>query len=64
MVSAASFSNSHWTYGSPRLERYNGVAAVDINGEAAPGVSSGEAMKEMEKLVGAAAARLLGGLDR
>ena len=51
MVSAASFSNSHWTYGSPRLERYNGVAAVDINGEAAPGVSSGEAMKEMEKLV-------------
>jgi multidrug efflux pump len=52
MVSAASFSNSHWTYGSPRLERYNGVAAVDINGEAAPGVSSGEAMKEMEKLVG------------
>ncbi len=51
MVSAASFSNSHWTYGSPRLERYNGEAAVDINGEAAPGVSSGEAMKEMEKLV-------------
>ncbi|HEY4973566.1 MAG TPA: efflux RND transporter permease subunit, partial [Steroidobacteraceae bacterium] len=51
MVSVASFSNSHWTYGSPRLERYNGVAAVDINGEAAPGVSSGEAMKEMEKLV-------------
>jgi multidrug efflux pump len=51
MVSAASFSNSHWTYGSPRLERYNGVAAVDINGEAAPGVSSGEAMKEIEKLV-------------
>ncbi len=51
MVSAASFSNSHWTYGSPRLERYNGVAAVDINGEAALGVSSGEAMKEVEKLV-------------
>jgi multidrug efflux pump len=52
MVSVASFSNSHWTYGSPRLERYNGVAAVDISGEAAPGVSSGEAMKEIEKLVG------------
>jgi len=51
MVSVASFANSHWTYGSPRLERYNGVAAVDINGEAAPGVSSGEAMKEIEKLV-------------
>ncbi len=51
MVSVASFANSRWTYGSPRLERYNGAAAVDINGEAAPGVSSGDAMKEIEKLV-------------
>jgi len=51
MVSVASFANSHWTYGSPRLERYNGAAAVDINGEAAPGISSGVAMKEIEKLV-------------
>jgi multidrug efflux pump len=51
MVSVASFADSHWTYGSPRLERYNGEAAVDINGEAAPGVSSGEAMQEIEKLV-------------
>ncbi len=51
MVSAASFTNSHWDYGSPRLERYNGVSAVNINGEAAPGVSSGEAMAEVEKLV-------------
>ncbi len=51
MVSVASFANSHWTYGSPRLERYNGIAAVNINGEAAPGVSSGDAMKELEKLV-------------
>jgi multidrug efflux pump len=50
MVSVASFANSHWTYGSPRLERYNGAAAVDINGEAAPGISSGVAMKEIEKL--------------
>jgi multidrug efflux pump len=50
MVSVASIANSHWTYGSPRLQRYNGVAAVDINGEAAEGVSSGEAMKEIEKL--------------
>ena len=51
MVSVASFATSHWSYGSPRLERYNGEAAVDINGEAAPGVSSGEAMLEVEKLV-------------
>ena len=64
MVSVASFAASHWEYGSPRLERFNGASAVEINGEAAPGVSSGEAMKEIEKLVGAAAAGLLGGLDR
>jgi multidrug efflux pump len=51
MVSVASFANSHWENGSPRLERYNGVSAMEINGEAAPGVSSGEAMHEVEKLV-------------
>jgi multidrug efflux pump len=51
MVSVASFANSHWDYGSPRLERYNGASAMEINGEAAPGVSSGDAMKEIEQLV-------------
>jgi multidrug efflux pump len=50
MVSIASIANSHWEYGSPRLERYNGVAAMEINGEAAAGVSSGDAMKELERL--------------
>jgi multidrug efflux pump len=51
MVSVASFANSHWDYGSPRLERYNGAAAIEVNGEAAPGVSSGDAMQEVERLV-------------
>ena len=51
MVNVASFAASHWEYGSPRLERYNGMAALDVNGEAAPGVSSGEAMLEVENLV-------------
>jgi multidrug efflux pump len=51
MVSVASFANSHWEYGSPRLERYNGVAAMQINGEAGPGVSSGEAMQEVNHLL-------------
>src|SRR5258706_14017564 len=37
--------------GSPRLERYNGAAAIQVNGEAAPGVSSGEAMREVQHLV-------------
>jgi multidrug efflux pump len=50
MVPFAAFATSRWDYGSPRLERYNGVAAMEINGEAAPGVSTGTAMQEIERL--------------
>lgn len=51
MISFASFSDSHWTYGSPRLSRYNGLSAMNIQGDAAAGVSTGEAMQIMESLV-------------
>jgi multidrug efflux pump len=51
MVPFSSFASSHWTFGSPRLERYNGSAAVEIQGAAAPGISSGAAMDEIDKLV-------------
>jgi multidrug efflux pump len=51
MVSVGSIATSHWEYGPPSLERYNGTAAVGIDGEAAPGVSSGEAMAAVERLV-------------
>ncbi|RWA73714.1 efflux RND transporter permease subunit [Mesorhizobium sp.] len=51
MVPFSAFASSHWTYGSPRLERYNGSAAVEIQGAAAAGVSSGAAMDEIDKLV-------------
>jgi multidrug efflux pump len=51
MVPVSAFASSRWEYGSPRLERYNGASAVNLNGEAAPGISSGAAMKEVEKLV-------------
>ena len=51
MVPFSAFATSHWETGSPRLERYNGYAAVEIVGEAAPGVSTGTAMETMEKLV-------------
>ena len=51
MVPFATFASTSWDYGSPRLERYNGVSAMEIQGEAAPGVSSGDAMAEMERLV-------------
>ncbi|MDG4874375.1 efflux RND transporter permease subunit [Mesorhizobium sp. WSM4935] len=51
MVPFSAFASSHWTYGSPRLERYNGSAAVEIQGAAAAGQSSGAAMDEIDKLV-------------
>ena len=51
MVPFRAFATAHWDYGPPRLERYNGVPAMNINGEAAPGVSSGDAMSEVERLV-------------
>jgi multidrug efflux pump len=50
MVPFSAFSSSRWLYGSPRLERYNGISSVQIMGQAAPGVSTGEAMEEMEKM--------------
>jgi multidrug efflux pump len=50
MVPFSAFAQAHWQYGSPRLERYNGIPSVEIMGQAAPGVSTGEAMAEMEKM--------------
>jgi len=51
MVPFSAFATARWDYGSPRLERYNGFPSVEILGQAAPGKSSGDAMKEMEKMV-------------
>ncbi len=51
MVPFSAFATTSWDYGSPRLERYNGVPAMEIQGEAAPGVASGDAMEEIERLV-------------
>ncbi|MBB1331958.1 efflux RND transporter permease subunit [Pseudoalteromonas sp. SG43-7] len=51
MVPFSAFAQSYWAYGSPRLERYNGFSAMEIQGAAAPGYSTGQAMDEMEKLV-------------
>ncbi|TPN42956.1 MULTISPECIES: efflux RND transporter permease subunit [unclassified Mesorhizobium] len=51
MVPFSAFASSHWTFGSPRLERYNGSAAVEIQGAAATGISSGAAMDEIDRLM-------------
>ncbi len=48
MVPFSAFATPRWQYGSPRLERYNGISSVEMLGQAAPGISTGEAMKEME----------------
>jgi len=50
MVPFSSFTTGHWSYGSPKLERYNGVASIEILGAPAPGVSSGDAMKIIEEI--------------
>jgi multidrug efflux pump len=47
MVPFSAFATGEWTYGSPRLERYNGVSSVNIQGTPAPGVSSGDTMVRM-----------------
>ena len=50
MVPFSAFASAHWSYGSPRLERYNGLASTEIMGDAAPGHSTGEAMAQMEAM--------------
>ncbi|MGN8117070.1 efflux RND transporter permease subunit [Labrys sp. 22185] len=51
MVPFSAFASGKWSYGSPRLERYNGASAVEIQGAAAPGVSSGDAMNAIDAMV-------------
>lgn len=51
MVPFSAFASGEWTYGSPQLQRFNGLAAMNIQGGAAPGVSTGEAMAEIEAMV-------------
>lgn len=50
MVPFSAFATARWQYGSPRLERYNGIPSMEILGQAGPGVSTGEAMAEMETM--------------
>lgn len=51
MVPFSAFISTSWEYGSPLLERYNGLPSMNIQGEAAPGLSTGDAMAAMEELV-------------
>jgi multidrug efflux pump len=50
MVPFSAFATGSWGFGSPKLERYNGISSIEILGSPAPGVSTGGAMDEMAKL--------------
>lgn len=50
MVPISAFATGYWTYGSPKLERYNGVSSFEIQGQAATGSSTGQAMAAMERV--------------
>ncbi|MWV27141.1 multidrug efflux RND transporter permease subunit [Aurantiacibacter rhizosphaerae] len=50
LVPFSSFATAEWTAGPPSLARYNGYPAMTVSGTAAPGKSSGAALKEMEQL--------------
>ncbi|WP_417727832.1 efflux RND transporter permease subunit [Roseovarius sp.] len=51
LVPFSNFSEGEWDYGAQGLYRYNGIPSVQLQGSPAPGVSTGEAMAEMERLV-------------
>lgn len=51
MISFASFSNLRWSFGSPKLERFNGISSMSFQGSSAPKVSSGDVIEEVEKIV-------------
>ena len=57
LVPFANFTTESWEYGPQGLTRYGGVPSMQIQGSPAPGVSTGEAMAEVERL----AAQLPGG---
>jgi multidrug efflux pump len=50
MVPFSAFAEGEWIFGPPKLSRFNGVPSMQIQGDAAPGRSTGEAMAEIENL--------------
>lgn len=53
MIPFNRFATTEWVYGSPKLERFNGESSLNIQGGAAPGVSTGEAMDAIQEIVNA-----------
>lgn len=51
LVPFSNFAEASWVFGPQGVNRYNGVSAMQIQGSPAPGVSTGEAIAEIERLV-------------
>ncbi len=51
MVPLTSVVSSNWSIEPPAIDHYNGQPAIQINGAAAPGYSSGQAMNAMQEIV-------------
>ncbi|WP_213955456.1 efflux RND transporter permease subunit [Variovorax sp. dw_954] len=51
MTPYSAFAKGSWSWGPPQLQRYNGVPAIEIQGQAAPGRSTGQAIAAMERLM-------------
>ena len=51
MVPLDEIVSGEWSYGSPQLQRFNGVSAMNIQGSPAPGQSSGASMDLIGSLV-------------
>ena len=50
MVQLKEIASGEWTYGPPKLTRFNGSSSREIQGSTTPGVSSGEALQEVERI--------------
>lgn len=50
MVPFSAFTKVSWESGATQMQRYNGYPSLTISGQAAPGQSSGAALKEMERI--------------
>ena len=52
LVPLSAFVTTKWEEGPVQMSRYNGYPSIRITGDAAPGVSTGEAMAELERIIG------------
>ncbi len=51
MVPLSAVASGQWTYGSPKLERYNGISSIEIQGSPMAGKSTGDAISTVEALL-------------